>query len=384
MMIGFFSAGSRSMSVGQHDASRQAALWLARVATACTALIAASCAPHTGHSERFTNNNDGSVELTFLNNPPPGEARRESPSLFVSVGGVRMQAVMDTGSTGVVISATALPENATLRDLGPAELTYSSSGRIMIGRWVLTRVTVTGAHGHQFISSPVPVLAVTHIACQPTARSCTPSDHPRHVAMLGIGFAREGDHQQQSGPSHNPFLNPSPGMAGDTGTPGYVITFRSVRIGLPSGGAMTLAKRGFSLVKLPPSTIEGEWGPIPACIGVASHSPACGGTMLMDTGVTRMFATVPVSWLSDLSRNGEELANETPVTITAGDSAAQYSFITGDPGLMTPSAVILVEGRTDGHAQRPIFVNTGVHFLNGYDYLYDAANGWAGFRPHRG
>ncbi|WP_081368789.1 hypothetical protein [Granulibacter bethesdensis] len=371
------------MSLGQQHTRKRATLWVARLVAACiTALIAASCAPHAGHSGDFTRN-DGSVELTFLNNPQSGEARRESPSLLVSLGGVRMRAIMDTGSTGVVISATALPDNATLRDLGPAELTYSSSGRIMIGRWVLTRVTVTGAHGHQFISSPIPVLAVMQIACLPTARSCIPSDHPRDVAMLGIGFAREDDHQQQSGPSHNPFLNPSPGMGGDTGTPGYIITSRSVRIGLPSGGAMAMAKRGFSLVRLPHSNVEGDWGPIPACIGVASHQPVCGGTLLMDTGVTRMFATVPVSWLSDLSLNGEELGTGTPVTITAGDTAAHYSFVIGDRGLMTPSAVILVEPRTNGHVQRPIFVNTGVHFLNGYDYLYDAANGWAGFRPHR-
>ncbi len=29
---------------------------------------------------------------------------------------------------------------------------------------------------------------------------------------------------------------------------------------------------------------------------------------------------------------------------------------------------------------RPPFVNTSVHFLNGFDYLYDADGGFVGFR----
>ena len=49
---------------------------------------------------------------------------------------------MDTGSTGIVVSADKIPNIDRLPSLGPGRLTYSSSGRIMIGRWVVTPVTI--------------------------------------------------------------------------------------------------------------------------------------------------------------------------------------------------------------------------------------------------
>jgi hypothetical protein len=52
--------------------------------------------------------------------------------------------VMDTGSTGIVVSADKIPRIDTLPSLGPGTLTYSSSGRVMMGQWVITPVTIRG------------------------------------------------------------------------------------------------------------------------------------------------------------------------------------------------------------------------------------------------
>src|SRR5262249_1558598 len=73
-------------------------------------------------------------------------------------------AVMDTGSTGVVVSADKIPNIDGLQSLGPGELTYSSSGRIMIGRWVVTSMTIAGGAGTRITTAPIPVLAVTRVA----------------------------------------------------------------------------------------------------------------------------------------------------------------------------------------------------------------------------
>jgi len=114
---------------------------------------------------------------------------------------------MDTGSTGVVVSADKIPHINSLPSLGPGELTYSSSGRIMIGRWVATPLSIAGGDGTRITTAPIAVLAVTRVECMPRARRCTPNPAPRGISMLGVGFGRRHDHQAQSGPEKNPFLN---------------------------------------------------------------------------------------------------------------------------------------------------------------------------------
>src|SRR5262249_31715726 len=77
---------------------------------------------------------DQGAYLSYVNAPGPSADIIASPLLRVSFGGRSYAAVMDTGSTGVVVSADKIPNIDRLPSLGPGELTYSSSGRIMIGR----------------------------------------------------------------------------------------------------------------------------------------------------------------------------------------------------------------------------------------------------------
>src|SRR5205823_4875286 len=101
--------------------------------------IAAASAGPPGRYEKY----DRGVYLPYVNPPGPGEDITALPRLRISSGGRSYGAVMDTGSTGIVVSADKIPNVTNLQSLGPGELTYSSSGRIMIGRWVITPVTIS-------------------------------------------------------------------------------------------------------------------------------------------------------------------------------------------------------------------------------------------------
>src|SRR5262249_10682850 len=71
---------------------------------------------------------------------------------------------------------------------------------------------------------------------------------------------------------------------------GYVVTRRGVHIGLTAastGGA-------FAYIKLAAAP-ERDWAGAPACISVNGAKPAACGSLLMDTGVTAMYLTVPES-----------------------------------------------------------------------------------------
>ena len=55
---------------------------------------------------------------------------------------------------------------------------------------------------------------------------------------------------------------------------------------------------------------------------------------------------------------------------------ALYSFGVGDGSPVTPEKIHL------RHSPERVFLNTSFHFLNGFDFLYDADGGYVGFRRH--
>ncbi|WP_294235742.1 hypothetical protein [uncultured Sphingomonas sp.] len=306
------------------------------------------------------------VQLSFLNAPSGDEPLTDVPRLAVGVvGGPLRSAVVDTGSTGVLLSASAIPDLDRLPMLGPGVLTYSSSGRIMRGRWVMAALVVQGRSGG-IVTRSMPILAVDDIACTPTARRCTPKAHPAHVAMFGIGFGRRHDGQPEATPDRNPLLT----IAEPAGLPhGYTITRRGIRLGDDD--------KGFVLVKLGRSADGEDWVAPPACIAVDERPPLC-GTVLVDTGITGMFLTLP----PDRLRGGDGRTLPTgshiriDLTPTGGGPAMRFTVRAkdrNDPA--APSTITL-----SGIGRRPPFVNTGVHFLNRYDYRYDADAGTVGYR----
>jgi len=323
-----------------------------------------------------------SAYLTYLNAPGPLDDIKEVPFLRISFGERSYGVMMDTGSTGVVVSADKIPNINRLQSLGPGTLTYSSSGRIMTGQWVVTPMTITGGNGTRVTTAPIPVLAVNQVQCMEGARGCTPNEAPSRIAMLGIGFARRHDHQRQSGPDRNPFLNIMKLEEGDSNVErtrrGYIVTWQGIHIGLTSANT----QGNFSYIKLVPEADGKDWAATPACFSVNRAKPAACGSLLMDTGVTTMYLTVPDSQApADLVTgsgrdmtlvNGTNLMISTP---TEDSPQALYSFTVGDNANPLAPASLTLVSRT-----RAPFVNTSLHFLNGFDYLYDADGGFVGFR----
>ena len=325
-------------------------------------LASAAGAQDVPNYERFREG----VFLRYLN-AAEGELR-EVPRIGLSFGDRTIKAVLDSGSTGIVVAAGLIPNFDSLASVGDGKLTYSSSGRVMRGQWVVTPVTLIGQDGAEVRTEPMPVLAVTHVECLRQARDCTPTDTPRNIAMVGIGFGREGDSQSQSTPDKNPLLRVT-GGSGERRR-GYVLTAHGVHVGLT--GANT---RGvFSFTKLSRQPNRPDWSATPACISLNGGTPRACGTMLVDTGVSVMFMTVPAAQAGSATST---LAAGTDVSIrvgTAGSSQELYRFaVDGESGL----APVRIHLRV---SPERVFVNTGFHLLNGFDVLYDADGGYAGFR----
>ena len=313
------------------------------------------------------------ILLRYLDAPGEDDPIRLSPTLHMSFGGDAVRAIMDTGSTGIVVSQDAIPGIASLAVQGPGRLTYTSSGRVMVGNWVVTPVTISGGDGTSVTTAPLPVLAVSSIECLSESRDCVPEDNPRRVAMMGIGFGREGDRQGQSTPEKNPFLHVA-GMEGGAMRRGYVVMRHGVQLGLSKQTA-----RGFQYVKLQRNADASDWAGVASCITLGQGQPSC-GSALVDTGVTAMFLSLPPQAEAGLvtdDGDGSTLAPGTQVTVSFGVDASSpsYTFAAGDQGDAAPSRIVLV-----GDGSRPTFVNTSAHALNAVDVLFDDEGGYFGVR----
>ncbi len=283
----------------------------AALAGALACAPAAAATPADGYS----------AVLTYLDTPAPRGPLINPPHLSLSVAQGRvLRAVMDTGSTGVVVAADAIPGAARLPG-EPGSLAYSSSGRIMLGRWVQVPVAISGGNGATVRTAPIPVLAVDRVACMERARNCTPGP-PHGLAMIGIGFGREADHQLRATPDHNPFLN-----LDRPAWHGWIVQRDAVRVGLTAQ-----AVRGFATVALSRSAIWPDWEQATGCVTVGpGAAPACGAA-LVDTGVERMFLALPRQRLPALGRHHSGSRNGGGGRLPDADHAvARYRFSAARP-----------------------------------------------------
>jgi hypothetical protein len=73
------------------------------------------------------------------------------------------------------------------------------------------------------------------------------------------------------------------------GAASFAQCWQGIHIGLTSVNA----QGGFAYVKLAREADGKDWAGTPACISVNGAQPAACGSLLMDTGVTTMYLTVP-------------------------------------------------------------------------------------------
>jgi autotransporter-associated beta strand protein len=329
-----------------------------------------------------------SIYIPFVNGVETGSA---PPKVDVSFGSSTTPHpfVMDTGSVGLVVSQDIY--HPTGPSLGPGSITYSSSGIIELGNRY--NATVNFFSGGTIVATAdVPVLVVDQIACVPNPRHCTPTNNPMGVSQMGIGFGQEASGQVGGTPAANPFLN-----IVSTSTPGaplpsngYVITPSGVTLGLTAANT-----QGFAMVKLSsytPYATPGapEWLLAPSSLSV--NGTVGSGAILTDTGVTGMYLSPAIGTQVQTVNLGQSVecmaACAAPGTVVQvfmpgqANPVASYSFTAGtttgnanvQPGNALSPYFVTVD------AQDPTtFVNTTVNFLNGYNYLYDATNGFVGY-----
>ncbi|MCW5736540.1 MAG: hypothetical protein KIS73_20605 [Enhydrobacter sp.] len=279
---------------------------------------------------------------------------------------------MDTGSTGIVVSSEHYVPGPNDVDDGPGQLTYNSSGRVLHGtRWT-TDVEIMHGRERPAATARVQVLRVERITCLHDARDCEPRERPRGVSYMGIGFGRNAAQGTAPTVQRNPFIALTAlasGVPAPSVRPGYILT----RDGLHLGMTPELT-RHFAFVKLTPKrTVSGvpDWEGAPLTVSVDGVTGT--GTSLMDTGINYMFLSPPAG--TALSR-GQRVPDGTRIAIWLPGQAppnARYSVTVGDrSNPMNPAKVEVVH-------DPGVFVNTGRMFLQGFDYLYDAAGGYVGY-----
>lgn len=326
-----------------------------------------------------------------------------APILSFTVDGEVYNATMDTGSTGLLLSAADLadydPETAAGYPIGWQF--YTSSKVLEAGNWIPKTVQFAN------MTATVPVLAVTNRTVCPWYNLSTNTNYcptstdgqqavvtsmPTGVKYLGVGFGREYNGQPQGTPDKVPFLNIAsingqelynnclPSSACNSNQAclhqGYIINSTGVTVGITDQNM-----QGFTFTELALnhsySDDPRDWTQTPACISV--NGETCEpGSVLLDTGVDQAYLTIPPSVPIGLAA-GNKLADNQSVTIYFGSESpynTSYQFVIGQSGTTTePTEVIVTQT-----ASKSVFFNTGRHFYRGFDVLYDAACGRLGLR----
>ncbi|MEI9900299.1 MAG: autotransporter-associated beta strand repeat-containing protein, partial [Hyphomicrobium sp.] len=334
---------------------------------------------------------DGGSSL-YLPYASGGEA--DSPKLHVGFDNSSASTLftMDTGSVGIVASPDNFQPGAGSKYLGPGQQIYSSTGIIENGSWYTATQQIYGdVNGHREVvaTAEVPVLLVTSITCQTDARHCTPTSDPTGISIMGVGFARESSTTTDKTPNFNPFLNLTSVRLTSDGplvalpanwNAGYVVTSEGVQLGLSSANT---ANAGF--VKLRPDpqySTPGhpEWRP--ARMDIDVNGARGSGNVLMDTGVGVGYLNPPGAAVigplvqcpgtTDVrcAPNGTHIAVSLPGQT---GEVALFRYDIGSGNVMQPEGVIVDDGSD-------VFFNTSRYVLQGLDYIYDAANGFIGYR----
>ncbi|MBI2738143.1 MAG: hypothetical protein HYX38_16550 [Rhodospirillales bacterium] len=312
------------------------------------------------------------LDIPFANGPI---AMDRVPHVWLKLRGSRpVRFGMDTGSTGIVVAAEHFVPGPNDVAEGPGRLIYNSSGRILNGERYTTEVEIRRDEHTPIAIARVQVLRVSHITCLERARDCRPESNPRGVAFMGIGFDRTGAQGTEPGVPRNPFVSLASLASGaplSSVRPGYIVTREGVHLGMSAERT-----RGFAFIKLAPNPASRpgvpEWSPAP--MSVAVDGVVGNGTVLVDTGINYMFLSPPDGTRLERGRRAPEGSR---ITLFMPDQRnpqpAYYGFTVGARGNpMHPERVEVVH-------DRGVFVNTGRMFLEGFDYLYDAAGGYVGF-----
>jgi hypothetical protein len=316
------------------------------------------------------------LEIPYANGPV---STTRVPEVWLKLhGSAPRRFSMDTGSTGIVVAAAHYTPGLGDIDDGPGRLVYNSSGRVLSGERYTTDVVIQRDGDTPLATARVQVLRVTQITCLERARDCRPERDPGGVAFMGVGFDRESAQGTEASAPKNPFtslVSLASRAPVASVRPGYVLSRTAVHLGMTAD-----LTRDFAFVKLSPSAASRsrapEWNAAPMTVSVDGVTGD--GTILMDTGINYMFLSPPAG---TALAPGTRPAVGTKIAVYLPDrrtpQPAFYGFTVGErANLLQPERIEVVR-------DRGVFVNTGRQFLEGFDYLYDAAGGYVGYGWNR-
>ncbi|NDH60295.1 MAG: hypothetical protein EBY18_01310 [Alphaproteobacteria bacterium] len=331
-------------------------------------------------------------------------------SVYLSMTGSNpTKFVMDTGSTGIIVSPDNFKPGPNDLAVGTGSQFYSSSGLLSTGTFYETNVVINqtpapGGTPTALATSKVTVLLVTNQTCTIPDRACTPTPPggtPSGIAYMGVGFDRGASsiNPPAANNNTNPFINIvsiAPGVSASMNTlrQGYLITNSGVTLGLSNTTDINGNNPGsnFAVVKLTPNTPNSgqpapAWQQAPMAITVGGVTG--NGQILPDAGIGYSFLTPPPGFALATFPCPNPPGGGNCITPSSG--AQVQVFL---PGQSTSQPASYSYTLTAGSSSNPlnpnntvevipngpsIFLNTGRQFFQGFDYLYDPIGGFVGY-----
>lgn len=323
--------------------------------------------------------------------------------LSATVAGVATNCFqVDTGSSGMVMSQSLFPSDfdfSKYPNFGTYTIHYYPSTNSHTGTWYYLPVELTGKDG-----------SVVHTHAMVLVCSNTPDS----VAMMGVSAKGED-------PSYNAFLNAyTPGENSHSSVPfapSYVLNGDAVIIGQTHSASDGFAGATLTVVNPPltplpkqqnnvPFTQSGvsAWNPPNVTLTVtappeviATNANATISQTLafeMDTGIDQFLVAcpqdeLPAGCLADENQNKQwPFFNDTQITVnfpaSVNPGVLNYTFTVGQkPPAQSPAP--LGNSIYMGPASPPQSfsrANVGICPLLAYSYMYDALNGFLGFKPN--
>ncbi len=309
-------------------------------------------------------------------------------SLAVKVnGGNTLFPTMDTGSTGVAISANLLSLASPSGEQG--WVFYNSTGLLLTGVYNTVTLTLLGgkdaAGNPATVEATLPILVVTGATCLgigANAQDCNAGNGQSNTLMMGVGFDRNTmgtgavntsnpsaaasylNNAPTTSQAYNPFLNIAGMSSGDLRR-GYIVTPDGVALGLTAANTSAAAYTygQLALASAGQNGAANNWQAVQATVTAGTVRGT--GTLLMDTGVSDAFIGLPGAPTT-------QAANGTLVTLSLVGGSATYSFVVGDTANpQTPNPVYLFNPAST-------FVNSSLHTYAGFNVLFDADGGFVG------
>ncbi|PWC40853.1 hypothetical protein [Azospirillum sp. TSO22-1] len=313
--------------------------------------------------------------------------------LKAKVGGVAVNTFqVDTGSSGMVMSQSLFPSDFpwdTYPSFGSYTIHYYPSTITRTGVWYHLPVDLIGADGTT-VSSHAMVLVCP--------------DAPDNLAMMGVSAKGEA-------PAYNVFLQASD-SSGNPLAPAYALTQTTVVIGQThsagdgyAGAALTVANPPITPLPAQTNTVPftppdvQAWNPPAVNVAFAPPNGDFGTAVPLafelDTGINQFLVACPQSDIPNGCLGPENANDQWPFTqnsrisvsfaagATGAAPALAYTVTIGEkPAKDTPNPVgdVLYMGPPtgDGSFAR---ANVGICPINACTYLYDALNGFLGFKP---